>query len=96
MIMLLQKHDDDDDSGDGENGSRFPYKSHVIHVISSMAKNDGFDVCRQYFDIGSGVEGLTIPQIRQWGTGPLNGERNVVHLKIKEIIFDADSDLEVA
>ena len=73
LIMLLQKHpDEDDDDDDDQSGSRFPYKSHVIHVISSMAKNDGFDVCRQYFEIGPGVEGLTVPQIRQW-QGPLNG-----------------------
>lgn len=68
--MLLQKHPDEDD---GSESSRFPYKSHVIHVISSMAKNDGFDVCRQYFEIGPGIEGLTIPQIRQW-QGPVNGK----------------------
>lgn len=50
----------------------FPFKSHVIHVLSSMSKGDGFVVCRQYFDISASVEGLSVPTIRQWA-GPLTG-----------------------
>lgn len=45
---------------------KFPYKSHVIHVISSMARGSGFEVCRHYFDIPFGSAGLTVPNIRQW------------------------------
>jgi hypothetical protein len=45
-------------------GGRFPYKSHVIHVISSMAKGDGYEECRRYFDVGKGCKGITVPGIR--------------------------------
>ena len=45
---------------------KFPYKSHVIHVISSMARGSGFEVCRHYFDIPLESAGLTVPNIRQW------------------------------
>lgn len=51
----------------------FPFKSHIIHVLSAMSKGDGFVVCRQYFDISpKTTEGLTVPQIRQWA-GPVHG-----------------------
>lgn len=54
LITLLKENDKE----------VFPFRSHVIHVISSMAKSDGFDVCRNYFDIDEFTEGLTIPSIR--------------------------------
>ena len=50
----------------------FPFKSHVIHVLSAMSKGDGFAVCRQYFDISAQVDGLNVPQIRNW-QGPITG-----------------------
>ena len=50
----------------------FPFKSHIIHVLSSMSKGDGYTACRQYFDIGPSTEGITVPQIRQW-SGPAAG-----------------------
>jgi len=42
----------------------FPYKSHVIHVVSSMAKGDGYESCRRYFDLAKGSKGLSVPGIR--------------------------------
>ena len=59
LISLLRDH-------------QFPYKSHIIHIISSMAKGDGYTVCRNYFELPSGSQGLTVPNIRQW-PGPVNG-----------------------
>ena len=50
----------------------FPFKSHIIHVLSSMSKGDGYTACRQYFDIGPTTPGITVPQIRQW-SGPSAG-----------------------
>ncbi len=55
-----------------EQQKKFPYKSHVIHVISSMAKRDGYEACRRYFDVGAGCKGLSVPGIREW-QGPLAG-----------------------
>ena len=60
----------------------FPFKSHVIHVLSSMSKGDGFVVCRQYFDISAKDEGLTVPTIRQW-PGPIAGG----HLQTLTILY---------
>jgi len=34
-----------------EEGEEFPYKSQIIHIISSIARGDGFQHSRQYFDI---------------------------------------------
>ena len=55
----------------------FPFKSHIIHVLSSMSKGHGFTVCRQYFDISNHnsddtQNGITVPNIRQW-SGPTAG-----------------------
>ena len=33
----------------------FPFKSHIIHVLSSMSKGHGFTVCRQYFDMSNDI-----------------------------------------
>ena len=71
LIGLLQDKDfENQDSNDQLVGvkfpQKFPYKSHVIHVISSMARGSGFEVCRHYFDIPLGSNGLTVPNIRQW------------------------------
>eukprot|EP00095_Tigriopus_kingsejongensis_P009861 snap_masked-scaffold853_size88743-processed-gene-0.4 protein:Tk09861 transcript:snap_masked-scaffold853_size88743-processed-gene-0.4-mRNA-1 annotation:"neurobeachin-like protein 1 isoform x3" len=70
LIALLDQKPDEED---GEDKEKFPYKSHVIHVISSMAKSDGYDVCRQYFDIGIEDKGLRVPNICQWTCGPVSG-----------------------
>ena len=56
LIGLLQDKDfENQDSNNQLVGvkfpQKFPYKSHVIHVISSMARGSGFEVCRHYFDI---------------------------------------------
>lgn len=64
IALLDQRHDEQDD--------KFPYKSHVIHVISSMAKSDGYEVCREYFEIGNEIKGLSVPNICQW-PGPVSG-----------------------
>ena len=55
-----------------DNTTEFPYKSHVIHIISSIAKGDGFEQCRNYFDIQESTEGLSVPSIREWA-GPAAG-----------------------
>jgi hypothetical protein len=65
LLVALLKRDGDT--------TRFPFKSHVIHVISSMAKSDGYEVCRQYFDVGFGCKGLSVPNVRQQWTGPAYG-----------------------
>ena len=46
LISLLQQ-----DRADVERQEAFPYKSHVIHVVSSIAKGTGYAICRNYFDI---------------------------------------------
>ncbi len=66
FIMLLHLR------GDQSEDVKFPYKSHIIHVISSMSKSDGYESCSRYFDIGPGVEGLSVPGIRHW-PGPVCG-----------------------
>jgi len=53
-------------------GDRFPYKSHVIHVVSAMAKGDGYEECRRYFDVGKGSKGISVPGIRDL-TPPTSG-----------------------
>ena len=50
LIQLLQNRPEDG-APFGDNTTEFPYKSHVIHIISSIAKGDGFETCRNYFDI---------------------------------------------
>ena len=50
LIKLLQNRPGDG-APYGDNTTEFPYKSHVIHIISSIAKGDGFETCRNYFDI---------------------------------------------
>ncbi len=67
LIMLLRPG-----SGGSNGDEKFPYKSHVIHVISSMARRDGFEACRRYFDVGPDSRGLSVPTIRDW-TGPAAG-----------------------
>ena len=67
LIGLLQLGNS---GSDGE--SPFPYKSHVIHVISSIAKGSGFSVCRDYFDIPIDGRGITVPNLRSW-SGPTHG-----------------------
>ena len=71
LISLLQ--DEEEGNGSSQQQSqafvskrKFPYKSHVIHVISSIARGSGFETCRHYFDIPLGSAGLTVPNIRQW------------------------------
>ena len=74
LIMLLQRRSSEGDADSAPAlSSSFPLRSHVIHVMSSMAKNDGFDVCRQYFDIGRRDKGLSVPNIRDWQPGPVSG-----------------------
>ncbi len=85
LIMLLQ----DKEGDDGERTVRFPYRSHVIHVISSMAKNDGYDVCRQYFDIGPGDKGLSVPTIRQW-QGPGHGFAFHCWIRLDSVVAAAE------
>ena len=53
LIQLLQNRPEDG-APFGDNTTEFPYKSHVIHIISSIAKGDGFETCRNYFDIQVG------------------------------------------
>ena len=77
LIMLLQERSESGETAEkdltGSSSSSFPLRSHVIHVMSSMAKNDGYDVCRQYFDIGQQDKGLSVPNIREWQPGPVSG-----------------------
>ena len=63
LLQLLQ-----DQGGEEE----FPYKSHVIHIISTIAKGDGYEHCRHYFDIQESTDGITVPSIGQW-PGPVLG-----------------------
>ena len=53
LIKLLQNNPGDG-APYGDNTTEFPYKSHVIHIISSIAKGNGFEICRNYFDIQVG------------------------------------------
>ena len=75
LIMLLQERSESGEPVEEKDSSAssFPLRSHVIHVMSSMAKNDGYDVCRQYFDIGRQDKGLSVPNIREWQPGPVSG-----------------------
>ncbi|XP_040571294.2 LOW QUALITY PROTEIN: neurobeachin-like protein 1 [Lepeophtheirus salmonis] len=61
LISML--NDDDPSTPDSQKG-KFPYKSHIIHVISSMAKGDGYSVCRQYLDFNTS-QGIQVPSISQ-------------------------------
>ena len=52
LLQLLQQQQQLE-----EERSEFPYKSQIIHIISSIARGDGFQHSRQYFDIqGAGPE----------------------------------------
>ena len=64
LLQLLQ-------SG-GEEEEEFPYRSHVIHIISTIAKGDGYEHCRHYWDLQEPCDGITVPSIGQW-TGPVLG-----------------------
>ena len=70
LIKLLQNKPEDGLYPD--NTTEFPYKSHVIHIISSIAKGDGFEHCKHYFDIQESTDGVTVPSIREW-PGPVQG-----------------------
>ena len=70
LIKLLQNKPEDGLYPD--NTTEFPYKSHVIHIISSIAKGDGFEHCKHYFDIQEPTDGVTVPSIREW-PGPVQG-----------------------
>jgi hypothetical protein len=63
LLQLLQRR--------GEQ-AQFPYRSHVIHIISTIARGDGFEHCRHYFDVQDPTDGITVPSIGQW-TGPVLG-----------------------
>ena len=53
LLQLLQQQQLEEE----EERSEFPYKSQIIHIISSIARGDGFQHSRQYFDIqGAGPE----------------------------------------
>ena len=77
LIGLLQ------DEG-GMEKSTFPYRSHVIHVISSIAKGSGFSVCRNYFDIPIDGRGITVPNLRTW-SGPANGRFSPIFLDYRTV-----------
>ena len=68
LIKLLQNKPDHE----YDNTTEFPYKSNVIHIISSIAKGDGYEHCQHYFDIQDSTEGITVPSIREW-SGPAAG-----------------------
>ena len=70
LIKLLQNKPEDGLYPD--HTTEFPYKSHVIHIISSIAKGDGFEHCKHYFDIQESTDGVTVPSIREW-PGPVQG-----------------------
>ncbi len=50
LLQLLQQQQLEE----GEEEQGFPYKSQIIHIISSIARGDGFSHSRQYFDIQAG------------------------------------------
>ena len=53
LLQLLQQQQLEEE----EERSEFPYQSQIIHIISSIARGDGFQHSRQYFDIqGAGPE----------------------------------------
>ena len=74
LIRLLQnKTDQDQGAGDiHDNTTEFPYKSHVIHIISSIAKGDGYEHCNNYFDLQEATDGISVASIREWA-GPGQG-----------------------
>ncbi len=49
LLQLLQQQQLEEGEEEG-----FPYKSQIIHIISSIARGDGFPHSRQYFDIQAG------------------------------------------
>ena len=51
LLQLLQQQQQLEEGGEEEG---FPYKSQIIHIISSIARGDGFPHSRQYFDIQAG------------------------------------------
>ena len=48
LLTFLQNESNQEEDDDR---TAFPFKSHIIHIISSMAKGSGFEQSRQYFDI---------------------------------------------
>eukprot|EP00090_Calanus_glacialis_P023550 TRINITY_DN363_c0_g1_i1.p1 TRINITY_DN363_c0_g1~~TRINITY_DN363_c0_g1_i1.p1 ORF type:complete len:2732 (-),score=430.45 TRINITY_DN363_c0_g1_i1:184-7587(-) len=64
LIKLLQNGSQENE----DDVAQFPYKSHIIHIISSIAKGDGFEHCRQYFDIQESTDGISVPSIREWAS----------------------------
>ena len=62
LIRLLQSKSEDC----YDNSTEFPYKSNVIHIISSIGKGGGYEHCGHYFDIQDSTEGITVPSIRDW------------------------------
>jgi hypothetical protein len=53
LKLLLQLLQQQQQLEEGEEEG-FPYKSQIIHIISSIARGDGFPHSRQYFDIQAG------------------------------------------
>jgi predicted nucleic acid-binding protein len=49
FLQLLQQQQQDWEQE--QQLEQFPYKSQIIHIISSIARGDGFQHSRQYFDI---------------------------------------------
>lgn len=68
LIRLLQSKSEQDCSYN--NSTEFPYKSNVIHLLSSMGKGDGYDHPGHYWDIQDSTQdstqGITVPSIRDW------------------------------
>ena len=50
LLRFLQKSSDEQIE-QGEEREKFPFKSHIIHIISSMAKGSGFEVVSPAFYI---------------------------------------------
>ena len=65
LLQLLQPGKEGEETA-------FPYRSHIIHIISTMAKGDGYEHCRHYFDIHEPTDGITVPSIGKWA-GPVLG-----------------------
>ena len=56
----------------GQAGHLFPYRAQVLHLLSSVARGDGFPRPRHYWDIQQDTAGISVPGIRDW-PGPLHG-----------------------
>ncbi|XP_067013553.2 neurobeachin-like protein 1 [Anabrus simplex] len=45
---------------------KFPYRMHLLHAVSSVARRDDHICCHSYFDIQNEGDGIGVPGIKKW------------------------------